>query len=316
MPINFDRAKEVFDFFSANGVEKSISNFNVSSETLYRYLRKYKEMNPENQKQEVLKDFSTKILILDIETKPLSSWTWGVWKQNISHEQINSDWMILTWAAKWLGYPEIYSGKITPEEVFMEDDSRIIKDVWNFVDAANIIVCHNGDGFDLVRLNTRFLISGLQPPSPYQSIDTLKIAKKRFAFSLNKLDYIGQILGLGGKLDTGGMKLWLNVLKGDQESINLMERYNKRDVTLLEEVYLRLRPWITSHPNMSLHIEDNETRCPVCTGTNLTWLDKYYTTQVGKYSVFRCNDCGAVGRSRTTALTKEKLKHLVISTAR
>ena len=314
MPVSFNRTKEVNSFIEENGLEKAIEQFNLSYETVSRYLRKYRELaNVEEEKPE----FIPRVLIFDIETKPLNSWTWSVWKQNVSHEQIASDWMVLTWSAKWLNHPEIYSGKITPEEVAAEDDSRIIKDIWKFIDAADVLVAHNGNDFDIPRLNTRFLIHGLQPPSPYQSIDTLKAVRRKFAFSHNKLDYIGQVLGFGGKLDTGGMKLWLEVLRGEQESIDKMEMYNKRDVTLLEEVYLKIRSWIPSHPNLALHLSSSDSCCPVCTSTKISWMDNsYYTTQVGKYSTFRCDDCGSIGRSRVSAVTTEKRKHLTVSPAR
>ena len=46
---------------------------------------------------------SPKILVIDIETSPLESWTWGIWDQNVSLEQIKTEWTILSFAAKWLG---------------------------------------------------------------------------------------------------------------------------------------------------------------------------------------------------------------------
>lgn len=312
MSLTTSRCIEVNNFFKNNGIEKTISHFNLSSETVYRYLR-YAKNNDNNIEEE---KEPPKVLIFDIETKPLKGWFWDVWKQNISHEQIISDWICLTWSAKWLGHPEIYSGKLTPEEIANEDDSRIMKDIWKFIDASEVVVAHNGDGFDIIRLNTRFLLHHLPPPSPYQSIDTLKIARKKFAFPHNKLDFIGQVLGLGGKLETGGMKLWLKVIDGDKEAIDLMEKYNRRDVTLLEEVYLRFRPWIPSHPNLALSLEDNNTRCPVCTSTSISYMDRFYNTSVGRYSVFRCDDCGSIGRTRVNSLTKEKMKHLGVSVAR
>lgn len=53
-----------------------------------------------------------KVLILDIETSPLEVYTWGIWEQNISLNQIKKDWNIIAWCAKWLGEPHtntIYS---------------------------------------------------------------------------------------------------------------------------------------------------------------------------------------------------------------
>lgn len=44
-----------------------------------------------------------KILLLDIETAPNTVYTWGLFKQNIAINQIESPGYILCWAAKWLG---------------------------------------------------------------------------------------------------------------------------------------------------------------------------------------------------------------------
>ena len=40
------------------------------------------------------------------------------------------------------------------------------------IDKADIVIAHNGDKFDLRKLNTRFLFHELGTPSSYQSIDT------------------------------------------------------------------------------------------------------------------------------------------------
>jgi hypothetical protein len=42
-------------------------------------------------------------------------------------------------------------------------------------------------------------------PSP-KTIDTLKWARKYFNFNSNKLDYIAKYLGVGQKMDTGGLR--------------------------------------------------------------------------------------------------------------
>ena len=42
-----------------------------------------------------------KILIVDIETTPLTSYTWGIYEQNVI--KVVKDWKILCFAYKWLG---------------------------------------------------------------------------------------------------------------------------------------------------------------------------------------------------------------------
>ena len=114
-----------------------------------------------------------KILIFDIETSPMASYTWGRWKQNVSLDQTISEWFMLSWSAKWLNNPNMMSDALTPEEVSREDDARITRSIWHLLNEADIIIAHNGVKFDTPKLNSRFIINGLMPPTPYRQIDTL-----------------------------------------------------------------------------------------------------------------------------------------------
>ena len=244
-----------------------------------------------------------KTLIFDIETAPIQALVWRVWKENISIDQIESDWFMLCWSAKWLNDSEIIGERLTGKEALKENDKRIIKKLWNLFDEADIIVAHNGDYFDIPKTRSRFLLNGMKPPSPFRTIDTLKIAQKQFGFSHNKLDFLAGQFGLDRKLPTD-FKLWSKCLKGDDASLQYMFDYNKKDVLILEEVYLRLRGWTKSHPNMNMF--QPETGCANCGSINIK-PKGYYTTQTRRYRSWQCQDCGAF--SRETAKTK-------ISTAR
>ena len=230
-----------------------------------------------------------KMLILDIETAPTRAYVWDVWKQNIAINQIDTDWFCLTWAAKWLFEDKVYSAKLTSNEAKNQSDKRIMQSIWKMLDEADIIVAHNGVRFDLPALNTRFIINGMLPPSPYMAIDTLLAARKKFRFAHNKLDYINKVLNLERKKDTGGFELWDRCYKGDVAALREMEDYNIQDVRILEETYLNMRPYITPHPNLALFIlDDKAERCPTCGSANLKELGKKYYTTVNAYELLKC----------------------------
>ena len=243
-----------------------------------------------------------KILILDIETAPLQSYTWGCWKQNIQPGQIITDWFMLTWSAKWLFEDQVYSDGITPVEVKTQDDNRITRSIWKLLDSADIVIAHNANNFDIKRLQTRFLLNDIAPPMPYQVIDTLEHLRKRFSMSSNRLDYVNELLGLGKKLKTE-FSLWDRCMRGESDALKEMEAYNRVDVEILEETYLRIRSWIKPHPNLGLFIEDDVDVCPSCSSSNLSWGGTPYRTSANSYESFRCEDCGSVGRS------KKPIKH-------
>ena len=222
-----------------------------------------------------------KILIFDIETSPLEAYVYqkSVWKANISPDKIISPWFTLTWSAKWLFDDETMSDRLTGEEALNENDARITKSLWKLFDEADVLVAHNGDGFDVPNMNTRFLVNGLTPPSPYQRIDTLKVAKKEFGFTHNGLDALAHTLGLKGKIETN-FDLWKRCKQGSDEALKEMEIYNRQDVNLLEEVYLELRPWIKSHPSMALFIESDKPVCPVCGHDHLVEKGNGYISNI------------------------------------
>ena len=253
------------------------------------------------------------ILILDIETAPLRAYVWSRWKQNVYLEQTISEWFMLTWSAKWLFNSKVISNRLTGEEVLREDDSRIVKHLWQLLDQADIVIAHNGDFFDIPKINSRFILNGLPPTSPYQTIDTKKVSAKQFGFSSNKLDALAGYFGFEPKFDTD-FKLWSKCMQGDEDSLKYMEFYNKHDVELLEEVYLKLRPWIKGHPNLGLYMELDIPVCQNCGSTKLTPIDHHYYTQTGKYRTVRC-ECGAIGRERVTSLDKETRKVLTVGLA-
>ena len=251
-----------------------------------------------------------KVLIFDIETSPMRAYIWNMWNNNTHLEQMISDWFCISWSAKWLYSNEVMGEVLTPEEAINEDDCRIVTSLWKLFNEADIIVAHNGNKFDIPRMNSRFIINGLPPTKPYFSIDTCLIARKQFGFSSNKLDALAEYFNIPHKLDTS-FDLWKNSMNGDEESLNYILKYNKMDVIILEEVYLKLRPWIKNHPNMG-NLEGLELACSNCGSKNLEELDDYYYTSVGKYKLYRCKHCDAISRSRKYRKINFLLKNLHI----
>lgn len=215
-----------------------------------------------------------------------------MWEQNVI--DFKSQWYIMCFSAKngthiTKGLPD-YQGYTKGSE----DDSKLVKELWNLLDKAEIVCCQNGDAFDIKKINARFAYYNLPPPSPYRTIDTLKIARKYFAFSSNKLDHLGASLGLGRKLEHEGFPLWRRCMIGDKKAWNKMKAYNKQDVLLLEKVYFRFLPWIKNHPNLDTYSES--TVCPKCGSKDLVKRG-YQFNQTTKYARIQCKTCGGWCRS-------------------
>lgn len=232
-----------------------------------------------------------KILYYDLETAPNLSYVWGHYDQNvIEHER---EWYLLCVSYRWehekkaqvvslVDFPDAY--KADPE-----NDYHVAKTLWDLFNEADIVIAHNGDRFDMRKANSRFVFHGLGPSSPVQQIDTLKVARKYFMFNSNKLDDLGKHLGLGRKAPTGGFETWAGCMRGDSKAWKNMIKYAKQDVDLLVSVYKALRPWMTTHPNVSLY--DNTDGCPTCGSDKIETVDYAYTLAT-VYDQLHCTDCG------------------------
>lgn len=158
------------------------------------------------------------------------------------------------------------------------------------------------------------MLNKMLPPSSFQVIDTLKESRKMAAHSSHRLDYLGKLFKNKGKIKTD-YALWKRCKVGDPESLLYMDKYCKEDVLLLEEVYLVMRPWIKSHPNISLYIDSNEPVCPACGSKKLHTVEDY-VTMASVFPGYRCQKCGHISRGRATQLSLKKRKAMLVSAAK
>ena len=257
--------------------------------------------------KEQIKQHAPKILTLDIETAPLRATVWGIWQQNVPVSRINTDWYCLSWAAKWFGSNDVmYEDK--RETWDTEDDYNLIQGMWKLLDEADMVITQNGKKFDIKRLNTRFLMHGMKPPSNFKHVDTLQEAKRWFNFSSNKLEFMtDKLCKTYKKLKHGayaGNTLWDACLVGDMKAWDEMEEYNIYDVLSLEELYTILRPYMKLHPNLNVFYDDNKLRCN-CGGEEFSH-NGYHYSNLSKFDRFSCDSCGSEVRGRVNLFSKEK----------
>jgi hypothetical protein len=176
------------------------------------------------------------------------------------------------------------------------------------MEEADCIVAHNGDQFDVKFLNTRAIYHGLPALPPITSVDTYKVAKLKFRFNSNRLDYLGKLFGFGGKKHTPP-GLWLDVLKGDKKAVKIMTDYNKRDVTLLESVFKKLIPYIPNYLNRELF---GGTGCPRC-GSKKIQSRGVQRAITRTYQRFQCQNAKCMGWFRLVKANKDSnAKHRVL----
>lgn len=222
-----------------------------------------------------------KILFLDLETSPLISYNWGIWEQNAI--KLVKDWYLLCFAYKWADEKTVHVESLTNGR---RSEKKLIEKLHRLYNEADIIVCHNGNKFDIKKSNAKFLEYGMIPPTPHQKIDTLLEARKHFALTSNKLNDIAILLGIGEKVKHPGFEMWEGCMNGDQKWWSLMKKYNKQDVLLLEKVYNILLPWI----NRGKVAWDNRMQCPHC-GSYDTQRRGALDSLSGRFQRHQCRSC-------------------------
>ena len=237
-------------------------------------------------------------LLIDIESSPSLGWVWKKWQTDVI--AFEKDWRVLSFSWMWLGEkrPQVLALPDFPGYKKNPDSDRdLVTEAWKLMDEAQVIIAHNIN-FDVKKLQARMAFWGLNPPSPFAQVDTLKMARRSFAFQSNKLGELCTHLGIGAKEDNGGMATWFGAMQGDEKAWTRLKKYNAQDVRLLRDLFLKLRPWDSSGPNVAL-LSGELDACPKCGSKNLTKQGfKYNRTTVKQQ--FKCNDCQGWSSSRVS----------------
>jgi hypothetical protein len=260
----------------------------------------------------VVKKTGPRVLFLDIETAPILGYVWSLWQQDVGLNQIKQDWFMLSWAAKWLGEKKVLY-KDQRAARYVEDDKKLIEPLWKLLDKADIIVTQNGKAFDAKKINARFILNGMKPPSSYRHIDTKLLAKKHFAFTSNRLEYMTDKLCTKYKKlkhkKFPGFELWGECLARNPAAWREMEKYNKHDVLALEELYMKLSPWDTSI-NFNVYHDREDFVCQC--GHPAFIRNGFQYSNTGKFQRFKCKRCGAEYKKKLNLHPKTKRDSLLV----
>lgn len=262
--------------------------------------KKPTEANEPNIEQLASSDFElktrkAKILCLDIENTPTIAAVWQ--KYQADTVWVHQPSYMLSWSAKWLNGKQITRALCDYDDYdpANPNDKRLVTELYNLLDGADVCVAHNGNKFDFPMIRGRFLQHGLNPSQPFAQVDTLRISKRSFRLFSHKLDDLGEFLGVGRKVSTGGYSLWHQCMQGDRQAWKLMKKYNAQDTRLLERVYLKLRSWDDQHPNMNLLLGTTD-NCPKCGGTELIRKGSR-RSRVGVAVRWQCTSCGGFSQT-------------------
>jgi len=226
-----------------------------------------------------------KRLIYDIEVSPNIVFCWQPgYNLTIDYTNIIKERAVICVSYKWEGEKKIQH-LIWDKH---QSDKYLIKEFVKILKEADEIVAHNGDQFDLKWIRGRAIKYGISMPPDITSIDTLKIARTKFKFNSNRLDYLAKYLGVGEKVDTGGFGLWRDVvLNKSQSALKKMVKYCDNDVLILEKVYQKLKPYVPAR----LSISENRAKCSEC-GSKMQVAKHRILASGAKQTQLQCTKCG------------------------
>lgn len=243
----------------------------------------------------------TRLLTIDIETRPITAYTWGIRDQNIGINQILDAGGILCFAAKFHGERKVHFSA-----EWEDGERKMLRKARDLLDEADAVLGWNSDRFDTRWLNGQFAKHGMNRPSPYTKVDVMKSARHFLCLPSYKLDFVAQFLGVGQKVRTGGFDLWTDVLNGDAKARALMRRYNIADTKLTEAVFDRLRQngWVKGLPN---HAIDGGHVCPHC-GSDRLQARGFNHSKTRRYQRWQCRECHGWSQSTASEPGGAKLK--------
>jgi DNA polymerase elongation subunit (family B) len=234
-----------------------------------------------------------KRLYFDIETAPNIGFFWqSGFKLNIGPQNIIKERAIICICYKWEDSKETFAFSWDSKQC----DKKMLQDFIKVLNTADEIVGHNGDKFDLAWVRTRCLYHGIELFPSYVTIDTLKVARSKFKFNSNKLNYIATFLGIGQKIKTD-YDLWKNiVLNKDKSAMVKMIKYCKMDVILLEKVHKALSNHIPAKTHYGVIFGQDKGSCPECGSDDLMKHSRAILTSGTIKIILQCKTCGKFHR--------------------
>ncbi len=220
---------------------------------------------------------------------------------------------ILSVAGKALGEKKVEVFDVSKYSSYKGDptnDKQLVKEAGDYLATAGAWVTWYGARFDVPFINSRRIHHGLTPLPPIPHIDGWRIAKYKLRMNSNRLASVSSFLDVSSKTPLDG-PTWIKASAGDKKALNYIIKHNVQDVIVLEEVYNKIKPLITSGPNVSLLSGDEKPRtkgqqkCPICSAESLQKRGVNVTT-TGFRQRFQCQKCG--GWSLGLAVRKEGLE--------
>jgi uncharacterized protein YprB with RNaseH-like and TPR domain len=125
------------------------------------------------------------------------------------------------------------------------NDRAITECIVSTLKVHDVIVAHNGSGFDIPFVRTRAAYWKLPRVPDMKIIDPLQIAWRKFRLRSNRLGSISDFVGSANRKDTLDMSIWMDaVLNGTKASMDKIVNHCISDVDELDDVLKLVKPYV------------------------------------------------------------------------
>jgi len=227
-------------------------------------------------------------LFYDLETSFCQGHFWRPgWNQTINPHQITRHAQIISVHWKWEGSDKVQNAHWGLKK---QCDKKLLEKFIPELEKADEVITHNGKKFDTPWLRTRALYHGLEFPHSVKEIDTYKLAKKYLNLPSYSLKEICNYYDLEAKKDAGGIQTWIDVVYNkDRKALNHLLYYGDGDISSLEAVYQKFRPYIRPSTHFAVKGGNEKFNCPEC-GSLGTYSKKHVTASGTVQHYLRCSD--------------------------
>jgi uncharacterized protein YprB with RNaseH-like and TPR domain len=213
---------------------------------------------------------------------------------------LNADWgRLICMGWKWLDKKRVhllkdvdYGGR---NQYGLFDDSKLVLACRDILEQADAWVTHFGTYFDIPFLNARLLHHGYSPLPQDPLIrqeDTWFLAKRGIKIKSRHLDRIAKHIGTKAKKTLVEPEIWLKASAGYKPALKYIYEHCRKDILVLEEVFLALRPFSRKLPNYNLFTNTKgKPVCPTC-GSEDHRPRGYSYAKVTVSPRFTCRSCG------------------------
>ena len=152
---------------------------------------------------------------------------------------------VIVFGWKWLGEKSAHALTISKQDLQKFSDRNLLIRASKLIQEADFTVGHYSSIFDKKFIQGRLMINNL--PAFYfpRMRDTCLGLRAVTNFSSKRLKHAAKIMKFRHqKMENNWPSAWMQIMRGDMRALRGLAEYCKGDVLALEELYLRLRPYI------------------------------------------------------------------------